>query len=169
MGRTTKPPSSQTHNLLMVLDIHIGIENIRALSPASPPLHNPVDEMTPLATDPGQQSKFTQAMGEIKLDTGLTPQQWHHVTKLIYNNLDVFSEGPTDLGKTCLVLHDIMIEAPRICQPSYRESQKGREMICNEIQNLLDSKVASPSVSPRASSVVLVEILHRLQMAQCYH
>lgn len=120
-------------------------------------LQHTVDIVTLLVNDPGFQSKFTQIMKEITLNPGLTLQQKQEVTSLIYTNLDVFNEGAMDLGKSQLILHDIVIEALPVRQPRYRESHKEREIIRQEIQKLLDSSVASPSLSPWASPVVLIK------------
>lgn len=53
-------------------------------------------------------------MRDIKLDENLSAEQRHAVTKLIFENLDIFSEGPADLGRTLVLTHDIVTEAPPI-------------------------------------------------------
>lgn len=76
---------------------------------------------------------------------------------LIHCDLDIFSIGDSDLGRTNILTYNIVTEAPPISQVGYRESPKKQAAIKQEIKHLFQTRVASPSLSPWTSPVVLVE------------
>ncbi|KAK3521363.1 hypothetical protein QTP70_003434 [Hemibagrus guttatus] len=71
---------------------------------------------------------------------------------------DVFSTGPTDLGRTNLVQHDIQTRpGPPVKQPPRRMASGKQQSADEQIQQNLNSGLASPSNSSWASPIVMVQ------------
>lgn len=78
---------------------------------------------------------------------------------LLQEYSDVFASTTRQMGRTHLVEHEINLEdkiLPIKCKP-YRVSQKERDIISKQIQEMLDQGVIRPSHSPWASPIVLVK------------
>ncbi|KAK3524880.1 hypothetical protein QTP86_011083 [Hemibagrus guttatus] len=82
----------------------------------------------------------------------------HKLAELLSAYSDVFSTGPTDLGHTNLVQHDIQTQpGPPVKQPP-RRMASGKQQSANEqIQQNLNAGLASPSNSSWASPIVMVQ------------
>jgi hypothetical protein len=93
----------------------------------------------------------------ITLPPDLTGEQMEHVRRLIYRNLPVFSMHTTNLGRTSVLIHDIITERGPVKQHPHRKSHKEIGVVRDQVKRMLDAGVALPSYSPRASPVVLVE------------
>ena len=106
---------------------------------------------------PEDRERLAHVLKEVTIDLGLQPDQRHALFCILYKNLNLFNLGPTNLGRTPLVSHDIVTEAAPICQAAYRESHKECSAIKVEVQKLWEAGVASPLLSPWASPLVLVE------------
>jgi len=87
----------------------------------------------------------------------LTPTQKELLFQLLEKNLDVFNYKPDQLGKTHLTEHTIDTgNNPPVCQRPYRISPRERELMAEQVQEMLDQQIITESNSPWASPVVLV-------------
>ena len=87
----------------------------------------------------------------------LTPQQREELAAAIYENRDLFSSGPTDMGRTGLVKHTIDTGDQRpIRLPPRRLPITKQEIEKEEVQKMLDRGVIEPCQSSWGSPVVLV-------------
>ena len=88
----------------------------------------------------------------------LTNEEKGKMLKLLNKNLDIFSKNRTDLGRTQLCEHEINIEdsAP-IRQYPRRKSPEARRLKNELIEQMLESDVIRPSVSPWASPILLTK------------
>ena len=74
-------------------------------------------------------------------------QKWEHV----------FSKGPTDLGHTDLVEHEIHLDDARLFKDPYRNIPPGMyQEIREHLKEMMDCGAIRPSSSPFASNIVLV-------------
>lgn len=79
-------------------------------------------------------------------------------TELLNAYSDVFSTGPTDLGRTNLVQHDIQTwPGPPVKQPPHRMASGKQQSADEQIQQNLNVGLASPSNSSWASPIVMVQ------------
>lgn len=80
------------------------------------------------------------------------------LANLLQEYRDVFSKSTRNMGLTTLTKHKIDVgdAAPIKCRP-YRVSQKERQLIDEQIREMLESNVIRPCHSPWASPVVLVK------------
>ena len=87
----------------------------------------------------------------------LTLRQWEELNAAIYEFWDVFSSGPTDMGRTGLVKHTIDTGDQRpVRLPPRRLPITKQEIEKEEVQKMLDRGVIEPWQSSWASPVVLV-------------
>jgi hypothetical protein len=72
---------------------------------------------------------------------------------------DLFTQDPSDLGKTDIVVHRINIpnEVPRKKNPYTSNSHSTKEFIDQEVERMLEWKVIEPCQGPWASPVVVVK------------
>ena len=100
------------------------------------------------------------ASAEIEYDvsTTLEVNERESLINLLREYRDVFAADTSEMGYTDLVEHIINVEeaAPIKIRP-YRVSQKEREIIDEQIQEMLQYGVIRPSSSPWASPIVLVK------------
>ncbi|XP_066267523.1 uncharacterized protein [Branchiostoma lanceolatum] len=90
-------------------------------------------------------------------DIGLPQPQLQELSDCLEANRDCFSTGSFDLGRTDLVQHRIDTgDAAPIKQRPYRTPVHRREVLRNQIAEMLDHDVIEPSTSPWASPVVIV-------------
>nr|XP_015836638.1 PREDICTED: RNA-directed DNA polymerase homolog [Tribolium castaneum] len=71
---------------------------------------------------------------------------------------DVFAKSSEQIGRTDLVEHEIDVQGaqPIKCKP-YRVSQKEREIINKQIEEMLEDEIIQPSTSPWCFPVVLAK------------
>ena len=87
----------------------------------------------------------------------LTQRQREELAAAIYEHRDVFSSGPTDMGRTGLVKHTIDTGDQRpVRLPPRRLPIAKQEIEREEVQKMLDRRVIEPCQSSWASRVVLV-------------
>ena len=91
---------------------------------------------------------------EYDISSDLPPEQAQHLEYLLTKNIDVFSQGPHDLGRTSIVRHEITTNGtPPIRQRPYRTAPPQGELITQHITSMLETDIIEPSVSPWASPV----------------
>uniref|UniRef100_A0AAV2LRT2 Uncharacterized protein n=1 Tax=Knipowitschia caucasica TaxID=637954 RepID=A0AAV2LRT2_KNICA len=76
---------------------------------------------------------------------------------LLHSYADIFSTGPTDLGRTNIVQHDIQtLPGPPVKQPPRRMAADKQLAADQQLQQSLDAGVAQPSNSSWAAPIVVV-------------
>ncbi len=106
--------------------------------------------------DPIDLPEYLQPLMEGVADY-LTLQQREELAAAIYEYRDVFSSGPTDMGRTGLVKHTIDTGDQRpIRLPPSRLPITKQKIEKEEVQKMLDRGVIEPCQSSWASPVVLV-------------
>ena len=111
-----------------------------------------VDARMDLADLPEYLQPLTEGVAD-----DLTLWQWEELAAAIYEYRDVFSSGPTDMGRTGLVKHTIDTGDQRpIRLPPRRLPITKQEIEKEEVQKMLDRGVIEPCQSGWASPVVLV-------------
>ena len=119
---------------------------------------NVVDTWTPDLS----QKQDSQSMSSIDLDVqidgdNLTPEQLDKAKSVINKWSDIFSKGPTDLGKTDLVKHSIKLNDDTPFKEPYRRVPPGLyEEVRVHLKEMLDADAIRESESPYSSNVVLV-------------
>ncbi|KYB24698.1 hypothetical protein TcasGA2_TC031841 [Tribolium castaneum] len=80
------------------------------------------------------------------------------INKLLQEFSDIFANSTSELGKTNLVEHEIDVQGakPIKCKP-YRVSHIEREIINDQINEMLENKIIEPSTSPWGFPVVLTK------------
>ena len=79
------------------------------------------------------------------------------LARLLRSYSDVFSMGPTDLGRTGLVEHDILTtHGPPVKQQPRRMARDKQTAADRQVQQSLDTGVAQPSNSSWAAPIVMV-------------
>ncbi len=106
--------------------------------------------------DPADLPENLQPLMEAVADD-LTLRQREELAAAIYEFRDVFSSGPTDMGRTGLVKNTIDTGDQRpIRLPPHRLPITKQEIEKEEVQKILDLGVIEPCQSSWASAVVLV-------------
>ena len=91
-------------------------------------------------------------------DKGLGTEELSAVKQLLSKNISVFSRGDTDLGRTALTPHEIDTgDAKPIKMHPRRVPLHLQQEVADNLKQMLDSGVISPSCSPWAAPVVLVK------------
>ena len=95
---------------------------------------------------------------DVKIDEdNLTTDQLTQVKSVLNKWSDIFSKGPTDLGKTDLVTHTIKLTDDTPFKDSYRRIPPGLfEEVRAHLKEMLDAGAIRESESPYSSNVVLV-------------
>ena len=119
--------------------------------------HVVIEEAATTQLSQEEQEAAAYVFDKIKIHTGLTEEESNRLRHLVRRNLGTFSLGPTDLGRTHVLKHDIITESDPVKQFAHRESKREREVVHEEVRKMLDAGVTKPSYSPWASPVVLVE------------
>ena len=90
-------------------------------------------------------------------DCAVNDDEKRRIEEVLWEFRDVFSTGPCDLGKTDVVTHPIATGAAApIKQAARRIPHAMRPVVEAQIQQMVESGVVRPSISPWASPVVLV-------------
>ena len=88
----------------------------------------------------------------------MTQSQQTRLQALLTKYDDIFAYTPDQLGRSSIVKHTIDTgDHPPIRLRSYRTSPTNKDEINNQIHEMLDNDVITPSVSPWAAPVVLVK------------
>lgn len=95
----------------------------------------------------------------IKIDNdNLSPDQRQRLSQVLERWQDVFSTGPTDIGKTNLVKHSIVLEDEKPFKQPYRRIPPSMyEEVRQHLKEMLEIGVIRESTSPYSSNVVLVK------------
>ncbi|KAL7373215.1 hypothetical protein ABVT39_001512 [Epinephelus coioides] len=96
------------------------------------------------------QSLYTESCASLSEDDR------SRMAHLLQSYSNVFSTGPTDLGRTNLVQHDILTTpGPRVKQPPRRMASDKQLAADQQVQQSLESGVAQPSNSSWAAPIVM--------------
>ena len=124
---------------------------------------NVIENVSPFSTSFSQKAdtdKSMPASGEVKLELtpdNLTPQQHEKAFNMLNNWKHIFSKGPTDLGCTNLVEHEINLNDPTPFKDPYRRIPPALfEEVRQHLKEMLDAEAIRESQSPYSSKVVLV-------------
>lgn len=99
--------------------------------------------------------KATETVDDVKVNDGLSTEQKQEVRKLLDEFSDVLSDLP---GRTDVVQHEINLttEDP-IRNKTYQVPYAMRDVVRNEIKQMLQMDIIEPSESSYASSIVIVK------------
>lgn len=86
----------------------------------------------------------------------LSESQISKFTNVIEKYSDIFSTGPSDMGRTSIIKHQIVTDSQPIRQGCRRVPLHKQNEIKTHVQDMLDHGVIQPSCSPWAAPVVLV-------------
>ena len=122
-----------------------------------------IENVSPFSTSFSQKAdtdKSTPASEEVKLELtpdNLTPQQHEKAFNMLNSWKHIFSRGPTDLGSTNLVEHEINLNDPTPFKDPYRRIPPAMfEEVRQHLKEMLDAGAIRESQSPYSSNVVLV-------------
>jgi hypothetical protein len=113
--------------------------------------------------DVTSETKTTKSSQTLPTDLDLTKttldaEQLEKLKQLLLENSDLFNKTLNEPGNASKVTHTIDTQDNRpINQPPYHAGPKEREVIQQQINEMLNSKVIQPSKSPWAAPVVLVK------------
>ena len=89
--------------------------------------------------------------------TNLPEEDCRRLAQLLESYSDVFSTGPTDLGRTSLVQHDILLTpGPPVKQQPRRMAGDKQAAADQQLQQSLEAGIARPSNSSWAAPIVMV-------------
>ena len=95
---------------------------------------------------------------EIKFDNNITVDQEKQIRDLIDEYKDVFANDLSEIGSTHVVEHKIQLtENTPIKSKPYKVSPKERQIIGDQIEEMLEQGIIRPSQSPYSSPIVLVK------------
>ena len=119
-----------------------------------------MDSWTPDSSQKKPEPKTSNSLDElgVKIDTdNLTPEQVSRAKEILGNWSHIFSTGPTDLGRTDLVEHEIKLTDETPFKEPYRRIPPALyEEVRQHLKEMLDAGAIRPSKSPFSSNVVLV-------------
>ena len=94
---------------------------------------------------------------DIQISENLTTSQVRQVQEFLSNWTHLFSDGPTDIGKTDLLKHKIKLTDDTPFKEPYRRIPPGMyEEVRQHVKEMLDVGAIQPSHSPFSSNIVLV-------------
>ena len=100
---------------------------------------------------------FDDACKQFNIGSNLSEYEKRRLTELLNKYSDVFAWSNRELGQTHLVEQEIDTgDAIPIHQPPYRVSHSEREIIREQVRDMLETEIIRPSFSPWCSPVVLV-------------
>ncbi|MCG8094292.1 MAG: DDE-type integrase/transposase/recombinase [Candidatus Thiodiazotropha endolucinida] len=120
-----------------------------------------IENVNPFSTSFSQRASTSDSHAEeIKVDLSaenLTPQQHTQASDLLSQWKHIFSTGPTDLGFTNLVEHEINLSDPTPFKDPYRRIPPAMfEEVRQHLKEMLDAGAIRNSQSPFSSNIVLV-------------
>ena len=119
-----------------------------------------IDSWTPdLTQKPGNKSSFStlEDLGISVDKNNLSHEQFQEVQEVLGKWSHIFSKGPTDLGKTNTVKHEIKLTDSTPFKEPYRRIPPAMfEEVRQHLKEMLESDAIRPSQSPYSSNVVLV-------------
>ena len=93
-----------------------------------------------------------------RIDTSVSPEDRERLTRLLEQYSSVFSKGPSDMGLTDLVLHEIETGDNRPIRQALRPQPLTMlPVIDQHLSEMLEQKLIEPSRSEWASNVVMVK------------
>lgn len=119
---------------------------------------NVVDAWTPESSQSGKKSKVPIEDLNIQIaEDNLTPEQVSKVRLFLSDWSHLFSDGPSDIGKTNLLKHEIRLTDNTPFKEPYRRIPPGMfQEVRQHIKEMLDVEAIRPSQSPYSSNIVLV-------------
>ena len=117
-----------------------------------------VDTWTPDLSQKKESKSTASTDLDVDIDEdSLTPDQVSKAKSMINQWSEIFSKGPTDLGKTDLVKHSIKLTDETPFKEPYRRIPPGLyEEVRVHLKEMLDAGAIQESESPYSSNVVLV-------------
>jgi len=119
-----------------------------------------VDSWTPDSSQVSDNESKTTSLEElgVKIDKeNLTPDQLKRTRYVLDQWANIFSTGPTDLGKTDLVEHEIKLSDNTSFKEPYRRIPPAMfEEVRQHLKEMIEADAIRPSQSPYSSNVVLV-------------
>lgn len=105
-----------------------------------------------------EESNEEVTLNDHNIEEAITEQTQQKLKTLLQEYKDVFSKNTSQMGKTNIMKHEIDVQGsePLRSKP-YRVSQKEREIVDKQINEMLQHNILKPSHSPWASPVVLVK------------
>ncbi len=106
-----------------------------------------------------KERKLEKILTELQLEELDIPSSLRTKLKqLVERYIDAFAEHDSDVGRTDLAFHEIIVgDSPPLRQPVRRIPYgMHREEVDNQVRDLLESGVIRPSTSPWASPIVMV-------------
>ena len=120
-----------------------------------------MENSDPITTSFAQSASTSDASAdEVKLDfssENLSPQECEEASNMLNRWKHIFSKGPTDLGCTDLVEHEIHLNDPTPFKDPYRRIPPAMfEEVRQHLKEMLDAGAIRESMSPFSSNIVLV-------------
>ena len=117
-----------------------------------------LDTWTPDLSQKQEPKSSVSADLDVQIDeSNLTSDQLSKARSVLNKWSDIFSKGPTDLGKTDLVKHSIKLTDETPFKEPYRRIPPALfEEVCMHLKEMLDAGAIRESESPYSSNVVLV-------------
>lgn len=117
-----------------------------------------VDTWTPDSSEAGKKPKVSLKDLDITIaEDHLTPDQVSKTREFLSHWTHLFSDGPTDIGKTNLLKHSIKLTDNTPFKEPYRRIPPGMfAEVRQHVQEMLDVEAIRPSQSPYSSNIVLV-------------
>ena len=117
-----------------------------------------VDTWTPDLSQKKESKSTVSTDLDVDIDEdSLTPDQVSKAKSMINQWSEIFSKGPTDLGKTDLVKHSIKLTDETPFKEPYRRKPSGLYVeVRVHLKEMLDAGAIRESESPYSSNVVLV-------------
>ena len=120
-----------------------------------------MENSDPITTSFAQSASTSDASADkVKLDfssDNLSPQECEEASNMLNRWKHIFSKGPTDLGCTDLVEHEIHLNDPTPFKDLYRQIPPAMfEEVRQHLKEMLDAGAVRESQSPFSSNIVLV-------------
>jgi len=130
----------------------VGVATVAERSDTTPPLNQ-----LSVSTRPSPHTSHSDPQ-EFNINPELSDKDYAKFNALLNSYRDVFAWSLEDLQVTQIYEHGINTgDAEPIHQTPYRTAPKERELIREQVKEMLESKIISPSRSPWAFPIVLVK------------